>query len=421
MRASGLDVCLILEGTYPFGMGGVSTWVDALMRGLPEVTFGLIHLRTGSAPAPRFEPPANLREMMVVNVDGFDRPGIVPTEWVSTAILPGASVYHALSTGYAGLLAMQIKEATGAPFILTEHGIYWYEIASGTMELECGFKVIPDNGAPSLAALREHWTATFKDLARQTYAVADDIVTVCGANQRLQLAAGAPPERCRIISNGVDWRRADHYLQTRYDRRGGQAPRIGFVGRIVPIKDCETFVQACALVARVFPDAQYVVAGSEDQDPDYALKCRALVRQLEAAIPGFHLHFAGEVNAWELYPTLDAIVLTSLSEALPFAALEAMSVGVPVVATDVGGCGELLNGDDGLGPAGLLTPVRDPQETAGAIVRLLHDRGLRAGMSCAARERIRRHYTLDHCISAYSETYARCRSRASDNRPCLHT
>jgi glycosyltransferase involved in cell wall biosynthesis len=417
MRTSGLDVCLILEGTYPFSMGGVSTWVDALMRGLPEVNFGLVHLRTGTAPASRFKPPANLREMMVVNVDGFDRSEIVPAEWVNTATLPGASVYHALSTGYAGLLAVQIKEATGAPFILTEHGIYWHEMASGAMELECGFKVIPDNGALAVAALREHWTATFKDLARQAYAVADDIVTVCGANQRLQLAAGAPPERCRIISNGVDWCRADHYAQTRYDRRGGQAPRIGFVGRIVPIKDCETFVHACALVARALPDAQYVVAGSEDQDPDYALKSRALVRKLEADVPGFHLHFAGEVNAWELYPTLDIVVLTSLSEALPFTALEAMSVGVPVVATDVGGCGELLNGDDDLGPAGLLTPVRDPQATAGAIVTVLQDHALRAHMSRAGRERIRRRYTLDHCISAYAETYAHYRSRASDPAP----
>lgn len=407
LRSSILDVCLILEGTYPFSIGGVSTWVDALLRGMPEANFGLIHLRTGPAPVPRFAPPANLREMIVVNVEEFDQPEAVATRWASAAVLPRAHLYHALCTGYAGLLAVQIKESGGAPFILTEHGIYWHEIASGAMELECGFKVIPDAGSPSLAALREHWTVAFKDLARQAYTVADEIVTVCRANQRLQVVAGAPAERCWIIPNGVDARIADRYSQPTDPTHIRHAPRIGFVGRIVPIKDCETFLRACALVARAYPDAQCIVAGSDDQDPGYAIRCRNLARQLEADTPSFRIHFAGEVNAWELYSTLDIVVLTSLSEGLPFSMLEAMSVGVPVVAADVGGCRELIEGDDGLGPAGLLTPVQNPQATAEAILTLLHDRALAGRMSYAARERIRRHYMLDHFISAYAELYAR--------------
>jgi len=187
------DVCLILEGTYPYIVGGVSTWVHALISGLPQFDFSLVHLaaRAERERVPKFTLPPNLREIVTVEIDGYQQPYQV-ARWRPGAVrLPQARVCHALSTGFAGLLAGQIKEQNGRPFILTEHAIYWREIAEGATEVECGFRVIRQTGRAEITALRRHWTSTFRRLARLAYAQADVIVTVCEANHRLQLEEGA--------------------------------------------------------------------------------------------------------------------------------------------------------------------------------------------------------------------------------------
>lgn len=172
-----VDVCLILEGTYPYLTGGVSAWVQTLLTGLPDLTFGLIHLSAGRQhPAPmRYAPPPNLMEFVEWSLDlemaglwqrgGNDecRPVFPPPQTslhpCIAAPLPQARVYHALSTGFAGLLGCQIKAATQRPLILTEHAIYWREVQAGANELECGFRVVPTGQhGLDLRPLRHHWT-----------------------------------------------------------------------------------------------------------------------------------------------------------------------------------------------------------------------------------------------------------------------
>jgi hypothetical protein len=116
------DICLILEGTYPYITGGVSTWVHALISGLPEFDFSLVHLmvRDGRERVPRFDLPLNLREIVTIEIDGYQQLYQVARWQPGPVNLPQARVYHALSTGFAGLLAGQIKEQSGQPFILTE-------------------------------------------------------------------------------------------------------------------------------------------------------------------------------------------------------------------------------------------------------------------------------------------------------------
>ena len=70
------DICLILEGTYPYITGGVSTWVHTLISGLPDFDFSLVHLtvRDGQERVPKFDLPPNLREMVTVEIDGYQQP-----------------------------------------------------------------------------------------------------------------------------------------------------------------------------------------------------------------------------------------------------------------------------------------------------------------------------------------------------------
>jgi glycosyltransferase involved in cell wall biosynthesis len=121
------------------------------------------------------------------------------------------------------------------------------------------------------------------------------------------------------------------------------------------------------------------------------------------------VEFTGKVDARRYYEALDVSVLTSLSEGQPLAVLEAMACGIPVVATDVGSCRELLEGrtpeDRALGPAGLVTRVADPEDTARAILRLARDPELRRAMGEAGRRRVRAYYRLDQVREAYLELY----------------
>lgn len=356
------DVSLIVEGSYPYVTGGVSTWTQRLIEGLPEVTFSLVHL--GEPDVPRYTLPRNLREIVDVPVDP-------ETGEAAPAELPDARVYHALATGAAGAAAARAAAERGRRFILSEHGLAWLEARLGIWACKKPHYV-PD------ARLVEAQ-------AQAAYRHAFAVTSVCTANARLQQTLGAA--RIRVVSNP-----APAYVDSPVREPG--APLVGYVGRVVPAKDVETFLRACRLVADAVPAARFVVVGPLDQDAEYAERCRALAEELELEVA-----FTGEADTSAWYPRLDVLVLTSRIEAQPLVALEAMAAGVPVVATAVGGCPELLAG------CGLLTPASDPRATAAAVLRLLRSPALHARLAAAGRRRAHHEHAPARMLAAFSELY----------------
>jgi glycosyltransferase involved in cell wall biosynthesis len=102
-------------------------------------------------------------------------------------------------------------------------------------------------------------------------------------------------------------------------------------------------------------------------------------------------------------------VLTSLSEAQPYIILEANMAGIPVVATDVGACREMIEGlgneDKSIGTSGLVTSVSNPVETGEAILRLLSDDKLYKSCAENGKSRVRRYYDQDDLLSRYLNIY----------------
>jgi glycosyltransferase involved in cell wall biosynthesis len=121
----------------------------------------------------------------------------------------------------------------------------------------------------------------------------------------------------------------------------------------------------------------------------------------------------GKTDPRPYYETLDVSVLTSLSEGQPMVALESMACGIPVVSTDVGCCRELIDGrpgEDGgygLGPAGIVTALVDPQDTARALLELSGDPERRAAMGRSGRRRVEKYYRLDQVRKSYLDLYRR--------------
>jgi glycosyltransferase involved in cell wall biosynthesis len=329
----------------------------------------------------------------------------LPLFRVLQAELPDCDLVHCISTGYAGLLGAAHRVRTGTPLLVTEHGLYTRERAQELADAEWipGEADAEARGVGNL--FREWWNRMFQAMEGVTYEQADVLITLFEEYRRYQIERGAPPERTRVVPNGVDVRGFEEVARR---RRPSDRFHVGLVGRVVPIKDIKTFLSACAIVAGRMPERppRVSVIGPTAEDESYAAECRQMAEVLGLA--GI-VEFTGKVDARRYYEALDVSVLTSLSEGQPLAVLEAMACGIPVVATDVGSCRELLEGrtpeDRALGPAGLVTRVADPEDTARAILRLARDPELRRAMGEAGRRRVRAYYRLDQVREAYLELY----------------
>ncbi|HKQ20202.1 MAG TPA: GT4 family glycosyltransferase PelF, partial [Candidatus Eisenbacteria bacterium] len=334
---------------------------------------------------------------------------------------PPAVVYHAVCTGYAGLLAAAWSRRAGRPFLLTEHGIYARE---RNLELDrapwlhrVGRRSNGTEGtidSATASALRGMWVRFFRALSRCAYAQASVVVSLCEVSRGRQIADGAPADRTLVVPNGVDLEEFHARIRGTPLRNADRRPvRVGFVGRLVPIKDIITLIRACFLALQVV-EVDVRIFGPIDEDPRYARRCRRLVARLglERAI-----RFERAMPPERIYPEIDILVLTSFSEGQPLVILEAGAAGIPVVASDVGACRELLEGrsdaDRQIGPSGIVTRLAAPEETADAIARLARDPELRRLMGTAGRRRVAAFYRESTTVSAYRALYTGGSWRAS--------
>jgi glycosyltransferase involved in cell wall biosynthesis len=150
---------------------------------------------------------------------------------------------------------------------------------------------------------------------------------------------------------------------------------VGIVGRMVPVKDHATFLRAAALVAARDTDVDFVVIGGGELEADV----RAQVSSLALSSRVHLLGWRRDLEA--LYPDLDVVALSSVNEGTPVTLIEAMSAGVPVASTEVGGVADVLAG----GARGELARAGDPASLADAILRALSsDAERRAAMQRSA-------------------------------------
>lgn len=217
-------------------------------------------------------------------------------------------------------------------------------------------------------------------------------VTICVTET--ERAAGLAARTCRagrtvVIPNAVDVGAAP---RARHD---GDRPRIVSVGRLAYPKDPRTLVRALARVrARPF-SAQIVGDGPDQGGVEAEVRELGLESAVELSGP------RGDVP--ELLAQADVFVLASRSEGGPISILEAMAAGLPVVASDVGGVGDLVAD----GATGLLVPPADPDALAAALDRVLADPELRRRLGAAGRERARERFDLGALRRAHLELYAR--------------
>jgi glycosyltransferase involved in cell wall biosynthesis len=204
---------------------------------------------------------------------------------------------------------------------------------------------------------------------------------------------GLPRAKIRVVHNGVDLGRFPPFDVA----RGGARAALGLpverrlvaqIGRLAPQKDYPTFLGAAALLAARFPDVDFVVAG---EGPD----AEALRRMATARGLGGRIRWLGvRHDVPQLLAAVDVMLLTSRYEGLPNVVIEAMAAGAAVVATDVGGCRELVTPEE----HGLLVSPGDVEGIAAAAARLLADEPRRVALVEAARRRVETAFSVDAMV-----------------------
>lgn len=209
-----------------------------------------------------------------------------------------------------------------------------------------------------------------------------------------------PRRKLRFLGNGVDLERFQPKPATRDEVReelglGPEQIAVGLVARLVVEKGVPELIRAAALL-----DDRYVVLIVGPRDPE---KADALADDVLAKAEADGVRFLGmRKDVDRIYQGLDVFVLPSHREGFPRAAMEAAASGLPVIATDIRGCRQVV--EDSVN--GYLFPVGDVTALTEAITSVGDDVGLRSRMSAASVQRAKDHFDERKVVEIVMGSYA---------------
>ena len=263
-----------------------------------------------------------------------------------------------------------VAKLCGIPLIATVHGKNYY----------------PDHAKRRVAY---RWTSHVAHMV----AVSHDL------RRFLEVRVGIARKRIAVVHNGVDLVEPASFDQIQQLRGELEISTnefvIGIVGSLYPVKGHACLFRALKTVLAQRPRTRLLVIGGGGLD--HTLERTARELGIEQAVS--FLGFRDDVP--RLLPLLDLFVLPSLSEGLSIAVLEAMSAGVPVIASRVGGNPEIVLDRE----TGYLIPPESPAELASSILELIGDRYRANLMGKRGRERVAREFTTERMLGRYQDLY----------------
>ena len=218
----------------------------------------------------------------------------------------------------------------------------------------------------------------------------------------LEERIGIDQRRIKVIHNGVDMMDRMSLAQVRRLRSEFGVVHdefvIGIVGSLYPVKGHAYLFHALKTVVARHPNTRLLVIGQGELEKTL----REMVSELEIGQAVSFLGLRDDVP--RILSLLDLFVLPSLSEGLSVALLEAMSAGVPVIASNVGGNPEIIVS----GETGYLVPPGKPEELASRILGLMSDQESTRLLGERGREWVAREYTTERMLQRYQDLYESC-------------
>lgn len=463
-----MRICIVAEGCYPYVVGGVSSWIHSLICSFPDEEFIILAIAADRSLRGKYvyELPPNvtevheiylndsdwgkkkvrshrmnkkeyraLRSLMLgqkieweILFDFFQKKGVslngvlmgrefldAVTEfyqlnysqmvftdflWMMRSIylplftvlqteIPKADLYHCICTGYAGVLGSMAKYFYGGRLMISEHGIYTRE-REEELIMAKWVKGIYQN----------IWIDQFYKMSSLAYERADMVTSLYEHARDLQVELGCPVEKTMIVPNGI---RVEDFqnLSGKTEEDQGKI-NIGAILRVTSVKDVMTLLQAFGFAKEREPALKLWIMGSWEEESEYAEECFELVNTM--GIPD--VEFTGNVDVKQYYGRMDMTILTSISEGQPLVILESFAAHKPVIATNVGNCRGLIQGEyDDYGAAGMVTRIMNVEEIAYAMTVMARNEEMRIQMGENGYQRVLSRYQLSHMQEAYKKIY----------------
>jgi sugar transferase (PEP-CTERM/EpsH1 system associated) len=263
---------------------------------------------------------------------------------------------------------------------------------AGIVHSEHGYDHKMLNGLP---LRRRLFRRAMYSLTTELFAVSSEL----GSYHQAQAWIGS--ERFRVIHNGIDVDRFCSAASSRSLVRRGfgisdSEVVIGWVGRMVPIKDVPTLLRASVSVIQRHPQVRILLVGSGPERERWESLGRECIELKD------RLTFTGERDDIpEVLSAMDIFGFPSIREGISNTLLEAMASGLPVAASSCGGNGEVI--EDGI--SGRLFEPGNAVQLSQLIEEFVSDAGLRARTGELARKRVKDRFSLPRMINDYSQLY----------------
>lgn len=219
-------------------------------------------------------------------------------------------------------------------------------------------------------------------------------------------AFGFATAKTRLIGNGFDLQKFSYGPRKNRGLRARlaipeSAVCVGHVGRYHFMKDHPVFLTAAQKIAKRYPEVCFLLSGN-DVDRDN----RELLSQVQEALRSRFFFLGEQKDVVAIMQSLDIFVSSSLAEGFPNVLGEAMAVGVPCVATDVGDSALVV------GDTGVVVPSRDPDSLADAMEQLIViGQNKRMELGRRARKHIEKNFSIDAIAGQYADLYTKLVNR----------
>jgi len=332
--------------------------------------------------------------------------------------IPRARVYHAHTTGYAALLGAAGARQNGTKFLLTEHNLYVRDTINFMLERSPALSITAQDWRDftDVPPAQRAWMTWFIEMGRFCYPSAETITYLYPTAISEAADLGAPVEKSVVIPNGIrlpDFDAAYRQRLAVLEDVGSGRERVWklvYIARVVLIKGLSDLIETIDILVhqRGVTNFHLDILGPTDHEPAYYQMCVDKIARLGV---GDYMTFHGTVNVRDHLGDYDIVVLPSYNEGQPVVVLEAMTAGIPVAGTKVGGMAQLI--DDPLtdaqgrtwGPCGLLVTPDYAIVMADMLQRLMGDPALYVSLARNARGRVENFFQLQDAMAAYNRLY----------------